>query len=208
MFARILYELKHHAPFTALGTLSGIVIMFVLLNVRVPSSYSDTLFWVSHPGHVLLSALVTTALYRRHSKAGFLAAFVIGYVGSVGIATLSDSLIPYVGEWLLSLPNKGVHVGFIEKWWLVNPVASIGILIGYFWPRTHIPHAGHVFLSTWASLFHMTMALGNNIALVQLLVIPVFLFLAVWIPCCTSDIVFPMLFVKGNTTSGHESHKP
>jgi len=26
--------------------------------------------------------------------------------------------------------------------------------------------------------------------------VPVFLFLAVWLPCCTSDIVFPLLFVR------------
>lgn len=199
MFTKITHELKQHAPFTALGTLSGIVIMIVISATRVPRVYSDTLFWVSHPGHVMLSALVTAALFRRKTGAGILATFVIGYVGSVGIATLSDSLIPFAGEWLLDLPHKGAHIGFIEKWWLVNPVAVAGIVIGYLWPRTHVLHAGHVFLSTWASLFHMTMAMGENIAPVQLVMIPVFLFLAVWIPCCTSDIVFPMLFIR---TSG------
>ena len=55
-------------------------------------------------------------------------------------------------------------------------------------------HPLHVLLSTWASLFHMTMALGENVTLLALAVIPAFLFLAVWIPCCTSDIVFPLLF--------------
>jgi hypothetical protein len=29
-----------------------------------------------------------------------------------------------------------------------------------------------------------------------LALIPVFLFLAVWVPCCTSDIVFPMLLTQ------------
>lgn len=202
MFAKIAHELKHHAPFTALGTLSGIAIMVVVSLARVPRVYSDTLFWVSHPGHVLLSALVTAALFRRKTGAGILATFVIGYVGSVGIATLSDSVIPFVGEWLLDLPHKGAHIGFIEKWWLVNPVVVAGIVIGYLWPRTYIPHAGHVFLSTWASLFHMIMALGDHVTPVQMIMIPVFLFLAVWIPCCTSDIVFPMLFVR-KTSGAH-----
>lgn len=32
--------------------------------------------------------------------------------------------------------------------------------------------------------------------------IPLFLFLAVWVPCCTSDIVFPLLFAK----AGQEEH--
>jgi hypothetical protein len=205
MFARIINELKHHAPFTALGTLSGIGIMLVFSNVRGLQSLSNTLFWTLHPGHVLLSALVTAALYRRNSRAGFFLTFVIGYFGSVGIATLSDSLIPFVGEWLLDMPNRGVHIGFVEKWWLVNPLVVVGITIGYFWPKTYVPHAGHVFLSTWASLFHMTMALGDTIAPVQLFVIPMFLFLAVWIPCCTSDIVFPMLFTRSDMSESIHS---
>jgi hypothetical protein len=194
MFSRIIRELRHHAPFTALGTLSGIVIMVVFSSFNLPRSLSDSLFWFMHPGHALLSALVTAALYRRNSQAGFLATFIIGYVGSVGIATLSDSLIPFAGEWLLDLPHKAVHIGFIEKWWLVNPLVLLGIIIGFFWPKTRVPHAGHVFLSTWASLFHMTMALGDHVVPLQLVVIPLFLFLAVWLPCCTSDIVFPLLF--------------
>jgi len=32
--------------------------------------------------------------------------------------------------------------------------------------------------------------------------LPVFLFLAVWLPCCTSDIVFPLLFVPSNQRPG------
>jgi hypothetical protein len=196
ILTRIFCELKHHAPFTALGTLSGIAVMFVLTYARVPRSLSNDLFWFLHPGHVLLSAFVTTALYRRSTRSGFVVNFIIGYVGSVGIATLSDSLIPFAGELLLGLPYRGVHVGFLEKWWLVNPLVVIGITAGFLWPKTYVPHTGHVFLSTWASLFHMTMALGDGITPVQFVAIPIFLFLAVWLPCCTSDIVFPLLFVK------------
>ena len=102
----------------------------------------------------------------------------------------------YIGEYLLGLPNRGIHLGFIEKWWLVNPLAVAGIAIACRWPKTKLPHAGHVLLSTWASLFHMTMALDGQISLLLVLIITVFLFLAVWVPCCTSDIVFPLLFSK------------
>ena len=193
--AKVLCELKHHAPFTALGTLSGIVVIFILTVTRVPRSLSNGLFWSLHPGHVLLSAFVTTALYRRSARSGFFLSFIVGYVGAVGIASLSDSFIPFTGELLLGLPHRGIHLGFVEKWWLVNPLVIIGITAGYSLPKTHVPHAGHVFLSTWASLFHMTMALGDIVTPLQLIVIPIFLFLAVWLPCCTSDIVFPLLFV-------------
>ena len=196
MFDKIVHELKGHAPFTALGTLSGVVIMLLFVAVRVPRTLSDFLFWSLHPTHVLLSALVTTAMYRRNTQGGLVRAFIIGYVGSVGIATLSDSIIPFLGELFLNLPNAGMHIGFIEKWWLVNPMAVAGIIIGLIWSRTHIPHAGHIFVSTWASLFHITMALGDHITLLDMIVIPFFLFLAVWLPCCTSDIVFPLLFIN------------
>ena len=189
-------ELKLHAPFTAAGTATGIVIMAVLVTTGVPRGVSQLLFWTCHPCHVFLSALVTAGMYRLHSKNGFWATALVGYVGSVGIATLSDSLIPYLGEWMLGLPNRGIHFGFIEKWWLVNPLATTGIVIAYYWPETKFSHAGHVLLSTWASLFHMTMALNGNPSVSTVILIAVFLFLAVWLPCCTSDIAFPLLLAR------------
>jgi len=195
-FCRISHELKSHMPFTFFGALTGIGILAVFVTVDVPSGVSTRLFWSLHPLHVLMSAVTTTAMFTLHSRRAVLATLVIGYVGSVGIGTLSDCLIPYVGEVLLDLPHRGIHLGFIEKWWLVNPLAVMGILAGYSWPRTKIAHAGHVLLSTWASLFHMIMALGADLPLATYVPITVFLFLAVWIPCCTSDIVFPLLFAK------------
>ena len=189
-------ELRVHAPFTALGTLTGILIMAVIVYSGIPRSFSVDLFWTLHPFHVFLSALATAGMYRLHSKGGLLLTLVIGYFGSIGIATLSDSLIPYLGELMLDLPNRGMHLGFIEKWWLVNPLALAGIAIAFFWPNTKFSHMGHVLLSTWASLFHMTMAIGDSVGLLTIALIGVFLFLAVWIPCCTSDIIFPLLFSR------------
>lgn len=189
-------ELKAHAPFTFFGTLTGIAILVGFIAADAPRWVASGLFWSLHPMHVLLSALVTTAMFTRHSRRTWFATLLIGYVGSVGIATLSDCLIPYVGELLLDLPNRNLHLGFIEKWWLINPLAAAGIGLGYFWPRTKITHAGHVLLSTWASLFHITMALGDQFSMLEYAATSLFLFLAVWVPCCTSDIVFPLLFAK------------
>ncbi|MDD4356603.1 MAG: hypothetical protein PHN98_05060 [Smithellaceae bacterium] len=197
-------ELRIHAPFTAFGTVTGIVIMAAFIQFHVPWEISSALFWTLHPLHVLVSALVTTSIYRSYSQDNILRVIIIGYVGSIGIATLSDSLLPFVGEWLLDLPHRGVHLGFIEKWWLVNPLALAGIALGYITSHTKIPHAGHVLLSTWASLFHVLMALGTSLDVVTTILIAVFLFLAVWVPCCTSDIVFPLLWVKkGNGNHEH-----
>jgi hypothetical protein len=196
MLRRIGTELKAHAPFTLLGTGTGIVIMLVLAHARASPDCSRSLFWTCHPLHVLLSALVTAGMYRLHGKGLFGWTLLIGYVGSIGIATLSDCLIPSVGESLLGLPSRAPHLGFIEKWWLVNPLALAGSVIAWRWPKTKMPHAGHVLLSTWASLFHMSMAIDTKLDVPMVGGIAVFLFLAVWIPCCTSDIAFPLLMVR------------
>ena len=210
MFKKILEELKHHAPFTVFGALTGIVIMIFFHSL--PEKVSFNAFYVFHPLHVLLSALVTASMYELHRcggmkiKCNIWALLLIGYVGSVGIATLSDSVIPYLGETLLNMPHREIHLGFIEKWYIVNPLAILGIAIAYFRPRTKFPHAGHVLLSTWASLFHVLMAMGSRLSWVSYIGVFVFLFFAVWVLCCVSDIVFPLLFVKEENTALHPHH--
>ena len=194
----ILNELKVHAPFTLFGALTGIGIMVVFVLVHVPHPVTERLFWVFHPFHVFLSALVTAGMYRLHGPGKLLPTLMIGFFGSIGIGSLSDCIIPYTAEVLLDLPNRGIHLGLIEKPLLVSLSAFTGIAFACWKPATRFPHAGHVLLSTWASLFHITMALGADIGLFTVLVIGLFLFLAVWIPCCTSDIVFPLLFRKGS----------
>lgn len=199
MWRNLLNELRAHIPFTALGAAIGIIVMGIILltdSLAGFTSISEPLFEVLHPTHVVLSAIVTTALYKKYGNGKIWAIVLVGYIGSIGIATLSDSLIPYLGETLLGLPNREAHIGFIEEWYIVNPAALLGIAIGYFKPATKIPHFGHVFISTWASLAHNVMAMSTTISFLTLLGIFAFLFLAVWVPCCTSDIIFPMLFTK------------
>ncbi len=222
----ILSELRAHAPFTLFGALTGIVAM--LLFAKASTQVSQRLFQVFHPAHVVLSAIVTASLFKLHEKKpSFLLILIVGYVGAVGIATLSDSILPFLGEDFLgvavpthaSLHEHGdasepaalheeehethehtgrpqLHLGFIEDWYVVNPAALLGILIAWFWPHTKFPHAGHILISTWASSFHVLM--NTHRELTPLLFVGVFvvLFLAVWLPCCVSDIVFPMLFVR------------
>jgi len=171
--------------------------------------------------------------YSKRQKLVYI--FLVGVIGSIGIGTVSDSLIPYAGELMLgmrinlhahgdeavnqheeenghaheydedtgheSFAHKA-HIGFIEGWYVVFPAAFAGVFIAYFKPKTKFPHAGHVLLSTWASSFHVMMAMGANVSLLNLIGSFGFLFLAVWLPCCVSDIVFPLLFVK----SGDEIH--
>jgi len=237
---QVVAELRHHAPFTIMGAVTGLVLMGLFLKLQNPGGH--LLFAIFHPGHVVLSAMVTAALYRLHRpKTSFLAVLLVGYVGSIGIATLSDCIIPYLGEQVLGLdvPShhalheqthadtanhhetvgqtkhlhehetdhhpSGVHLGFIEEWYVVNPAALAGILLGFFAPLTKLPHAAHVLVSTWASSAHMIMNTQSELTAAIAAGILAVLFLAVWLPCCISDIVFPMLFIKGTGQSCHQS---
>jgi hypothetical protein len=212
----ILTELKTHAPFTLFGAFTGIVLMLLFRNISLQTS--KNLFYVFHPAHVVLSALVTASMFELHTrKPKFIIILLVGFFGSIGVATLSDSLIPYVGELLLGMhihPHahehtsfaERAHIGFIEGAHIVIPAAIIGVLMAYFRPKTKFPHAGHVLLSTWASSFHMIMAMGGQISLWKIIGGFAFLFLAVLFPCCFSDIVFPLLFAESPVRSVPHPH--
>ena len=221
-------ELKGHAPFTAFGAVAGILFMFIFRNLDKPSP--NVLFSIFHPGHVVLSAMVTASMFGIHRKGkNLLLILVVGYVGSIGIATISDSVIPFLGESVLgvSVPGHGVvhkhhgfdthehgngpsdhihpslllkkiHFGFIEDWYIVNPAAILGIMIAFLIPRTKFPHAGHILISTWASSSHILMNMAEGITVVTMVGLFIVLFIAIWVPCCISDIIFPLLFVKSD----------
>ncbi|MFC2051308.1 hypothetical protein ACFLT4_01075 [Chloroflexota bacterium] len=211
MLRRMASELGHHIPFTAIGAASGIIIMLIIVLVKVPLQVSQVIFNTFHPLHVVFSALTTTAMYRKYGNGKIWAAILIGYFGSIGIATMSDAIIPYLGGVLLGVEMQ-FHIPFIETekvpfigiatWQWVNSAALIGIIIGYLRPATKLSHTAHVFISTWASLFYFA-AFGVAPWLPLLHFLFLFLFLAVWLPCCVSDIVFPLLFV-GKMLPSHD----
>ena len=196
---RVLTELKHHIPFTIFGALTAIILIVIIIAGNLLPRIipiSEQVFFILHPTHVFLSALATTTLYLKYSSKNIWLAIFIGYTGSIGIATLSDSIIPYLGEILLGLPHAHAHIGFIEKPFITNIPAFIGIGLAYWKGYSTFPHSGHVLISTWASSFHIFMAIGVALTFLQIIGIFVFLFLAVWIPCCTSDIIYPLLFSR------------
>jgi hypothetical protein len=232
----ILSELRAHAPFTLFGAVTGILAM--LLFAKASTQVNQRLFQVFHPTHVVLSAIVTASLFRLHEKKrSFLLILVVAYVGAIGVATLSDSILPFLGEDFLGVAvpthaslhehpdaskpaavheddyeheteghTEGPHIylGFIEDWYLVNPAAVLGVLIAWFWPHTKFPHAGHILISTWASSFHILMNTHRELTPMLFVGIFIVLFISVWLPCCFSDIVFPMFFVRSSHL--HEGH--
>ncbi len=195
MFKQIIHELKEHTPFTALGAVTGVIIIAVIAWANVPPDVSRVMFFTLHPLHVVLSAAATTVMYRKYGGGRLWKTILVGYVGAIGVATTSDALIPYLGGTLLGIEIE-LEIPFINEWWLINPAALLGIAIAYLRPLTKLPHFGHVLLSTWASLFYFTAFSGAEwLGLLHFIFL--FLFLAVWLPCCISDIVFPLLFTRG-----------
>ncbi len=203
MLKRIALELAEHAPFTLMGAVVGIIIMVIIDVSNTPGEISKTLFYTLHPLHIVFSALVTTAMFRLHKKSRLWVAILIGYTGSIGVATLSDIIIPYLGGGVLDIPMD-FHLPFLEtetmpfigipKWIIINGSAAIGIAFACWRPFTKLPHMGHVLLSTWASLFGF-IAFGVADWISVLPFVFLFLFLAVWLPCCVSDIIYPLLWV-------------
>lgn len=226
-------ELLAHSPFTLMGAGLGLIFMLLFRNINQDNALR--LFSVFHPLHVLLSAMVTAALFKLHRKAAhFIVILIVGYLGSIGTATLSDCLLPYWGQSFLGvvIPTESavhalgekehvhdadcehahhhekshLHLGFIEEWYLVNPAAIAGIILAYFWPRTKTPHAAHILISTWASASFMLMNSPAEFGFTMIIGMFVVLFIAVWLPCCVSDIVFPSMFAGPDGVHvGHHS---
>lgn len=205
MKSAILKELRHHGPFTFFGALLGIVIIFALQRLAPQTMSTEraaALFEFTHPLHVVLSALVTAAVYKNyrgrphHSNTGMLAIVLVGYFGSIGIATLSDCIVPYWAELVLGVKDAHPHIGILEMPVIINLAALLGIGAAFFSSQTHFPHGGHVLLSTAASLFHIVRVHEAAFTLTECLVVAVFLFFAVWFPCCLSDIIFPLAFSR------------
>jgi amino acid permease len=181
-------ELKSHAPFTLLGAVSGILVMAGILLIKISSTALEPAFEASHAAHVFLSAMVTAGVYRRHGGKPA-ACLLMGYVGAVSIGTLSDIVFPYLGGELLGA-DMHFHLAFIDHWWLINPAALVGAALALLSPRTKLPHSGHVLLSTWASLFYLNANAAAPWSLPMLIPVLAVLFVAVWVPCCLSDIAF------------------
>lgn len=212
-------ELKAHAPFTLIGAVLGLAFMVVFRNID--KSHAKVLFGIFHPGHIFLSAMVTASVFSIHlKKKKFLFIIVVAYVGSIGVATLSDSIVPYIGSKIFTLEipthdhgtdeehteecsghdghESELHLGFLEQWYVVHPAALLGILLAWFVPRSKCPHAAHVLLSTWASSAYILMDSNPSMTLPIIMEIFGILFIAVWLPCCISDIVFPLLFADSD----------
>ncbi|MCD5414889.1 MAG: hypothetical protein LR001_07815 [Clostridiales bacterium] len=211
----ILTELKHHAPFTIISTIVSLVLFGVIARLFLQGhehTHNNTigmLFHTMHPLHILFSATATTAMFWRHEK-NLIKAIAVGLGGSLLICAAGDIVFPYFGGLLMGT-NPELHLCILKHPETILPFAILGVLIGIIavnkitGRRVSIfSHSAHVFVSIFATMFYLTSFGG-----VDFLSYPIQTFIiisfSVVIPCCISDIVFPLLIQKNKMLKTHNN---
>lgn len=196
-------ELTHHLPFSILSVIAGLIMVGILsfiteiMNAGDPSHHFEELFHIFHPTHILFSAMATTAMFWQKEKRVF-KAMIVGIVGSLGICGISDIFIPYLAGYLLGA-HMHLHVCIVEHPQLILPFLSLGVLVGFLAPGNLeksegviFSHSIHVFISAAASIMYLV-GFGVTDWAHRVGAVLIYMVLAVVIPCCTSDIVFPLI---------------
>ena len=190
----ILKELKHHMPFTLVVSLfAGVLVALAFILTLTTSNFLLGSFETIHPLHVLVSAAATAAIYKKYKKS-VLGAIVVGAVGAILVGSISDVLLPWVAGNLFSLETV-FHLPVVEYPFIILGSAIVGSLFGIYVGLFKLNHSLHVFFSVFASLLYL-LAFSVAVNLWIVLAISLIVFLVVYIPCCISDIVFPILFIK------------
>ncbi len=169
------------------------------------------LFHLFHPSHMLFSAAATAAMFMRYER-NLIKAVLVGFSGAVVICGISDIVMPHFSAMLMGHPLPW-HICLVEHPMMVLPFAAIGVTVGLLsaasgsLSSTIFSHSMHVFVSTMASIFYLVSAFGRLEWIQQLGSVFLFICLAVMIPCCMSDIVYPLLFTPtARDTYSHEGH--
>jgi len=194
-FKSAMHELKHHSPFTFLSSLLAIVFA-IFVHQFFPESnqiaLSTTFFETLHPVHLFVSAIATSAMFSKY-KNGFAQAFVAGIFGAFFLGTFSDIIFPYLGALIFNL-NPEFHFPLISSPLIISSSLIIGSIVGVKTKLTKLPHFTHVLLSVFASLFYL-FAFSNITSFISGIFAFIVIFIAVIIPCCLSDILFPFIFL-------------
>lgn len=200
----VVVEFAHHLPFTTIGTLIAMAGVWWFGSQHLSDGHpeglftqSRSLFHLFHPLHICLSAIATTSLFWRHER-HVLRAAIVGAVGTIVPCGLSDYFFPYLGGLLVGQTME-LHMCIVDHPQLFYPFLALGILAG-FWAESRLTgshlfsHGAHVFISSTASLLYL-LSFGFTAWMMDVrLVFPAFatIVLAVWIPCCISDVVIPV----------------
>ena len=229
----LLIELREHLPFSVSAVAIGLIVagtMCILGSGFVEEAageaphehgvheaghdhgppFAQLFFHLFHPAHMLFSAAATTAMFCRYDRK-IAKAIVVGLIGAIGVCGISDIIMPHISLSILGVQTPW-HICVIEHPGLVLPYAGVGVLVGILAAggvvrSTVISHSLHVLASTMASIFYMVGPLGIVAWIDRAGEVFLFVVLAVMLPCCVSDIVFPLLMTRpGRSRYVEEPH--
>jgi hypothetical protein len=203
----IIHELGAHLPYSIFGVVIGIIILGILTFFTIILGSEELLpkatrelFHVFHPIHILLSAIATTTMFWKHEK-NFIKTVLVGFAGSILICGVSDILLPYLGGKIIER-DMHLHICILEHPNIILPFAIIGVLVGFLVPgaiekSTEFSHSMHVLVSSMASILYL-ISFGITEWMHMIGGIFLITIVAVMLPCCTSDIIFPLTFIGDN----------
>ncbi len=222
----LLVELTEHVPFSVTAVTVGLVVAGAICILGLQDAATALhpagdghahdhepallFFHLFHPAHMLFSGAATAAMFRRYDRSIW-KAIVIGLLGAIGVCGISDVIMPQLSLMILGVGVEW-HICVLQHPQLVLPFAGVGVLTGIATATaanrgTVVSHSMHVLASTMASIFYMVGPLGviawiDDIGLVFLFVV-----IAVMVPCCLSDIVFPVAMSRaGRARLSEEGH--
>lgn len=207
-------ELSAHVPFSVSAVAIGLMVAgticilgFGAQGAVEPAGHgehahaepSELFFHLFHPAHMLFSAAATAAMFFRYERRIF-KAIIVGLIGAVGVCGISDIVMPHASLGILGVEAPW-HICIVQRPGMVLPFAIVGVLVGIGAAEsvarsTLISHSLHVLVSTMASIFYMVGPLGMVAWIDRIGQVFVFIVLAVMVPCCFSDIVFPLLMSR------------
>jgi hypothetical protein len=230
----LLVELRDHLPFSVSAVAIGLIVagtMCILVSGFVEEGVAEAVhdhagcdeahdhgppfaqlfFHLFHPAHMLFSAAATTAMFRRYDRK-IAKAIIVGIVGAIGVCGVSDIIMPHISLSILGVETPW-HICVVEHPGLVLPYAGIGVLVGLLASggvvrSTVISHSLHVLASSMASIFYMVGPLGIVAWIDRAGEVFLFVVLAVMLPCCVSDIVFPLLMTRAGRAQYVEEPHP
>lgn len=192
-------EILHHTPFTLLAAAIATLLVIIISNLTT-LAYTEQTFEIFHYLHIFVSGIATTAIYYKYNKS-IPKAIIIGILGTIIIGTLSDIFLPYLGASIFNFSPQ-LHIPLLQTPLLIIGIALAGSAVGIVYKKSEFPHSLHVLLSVFASLFYLLTFTATS-SILALTIAIIIVTIAVVIPCCLSDIIFPLIFTKGKHKHKH-----
>jgi glucose-6-phosphate-specific signal transduction histidine kinase len=189
---KILNNLKENSSVVFLITLIAVLLTFVI-QTYFKKEISESFFYITHAVHVFAFAIICSALFFKHRKSPIFS-LIIGFTGSIILASLSDVIIPLMGGIVFHL-NPSFHLPLIKNTFIILSTALIGSLIGIETKFEKIPLFIQIILSVFAGLFYLISftKIPESWGFISVTII---VFISALITNCIRDMVFPVIFFK------------